>query len=469
MISKLWPAGAGPAIGFEHHHSAWILSSAITVAAFVGATVYTQNRLARLDALSSTLETNAVPSIEYLSRAAVRLTHLNQLMDGVAESGSRRAAALPIARDEVAALNEDVARYLELAPLSGENTFWAQLRTDVNRAARVIHSTIDEPRVADSAMSPADGQVNDALDAAVRSVLATLNFDVRQSEAMARDVRRVRTSTLRMIVALNGLATLLAASGVVVAYRAARRHDRLAAQHELLLTARVTELDRFAGRVSHDVLSPLDIVATGLSLLRRSADERERTYIDRSQHAVQRVKHLVDGLLAFARSAHPDPASSCAMDAVLADVVADCAEAAEEKGIELVVEVQRARVPCATGVVISIVQNLVRNAINYMGARATRRIVVRTSAAGGVARLEVEDSGPGIPPEIQTTLFEPFVRGPHEREKGTGLGLATVKRLVESHGGRIGVQSQVGAGSLFWVELPLLPDGPEATRPAAPD
>jgi signal transduction histidine kinase len=143
----------------------------------------------------------------------------------------------------------------------------------------------------------------------------------------------------------------------------------------------------------------------------------------------------------------------------------DCAEAAEEKGIELVVEVQRARVPCA-GVVISIVQNLVRNAINYMGARATRRIVVRTSAAGDVARLEVEDTGPGIPPEIQTTVFEPFVRGPHEREKGTGLGLATVKPLVESHGGRIGMKSQVGAGSLFWVELPLLPYRPEPTCPS---
>jgi signal transduction histidine kinase len=99
----------------------------------------------------------------------------------------------------------------------------------------------------------------------------------------------------------------------------------------------------------------------------------------------------------------------------------------------------------------------VRNAIKYMGARPTRKIVVRASPAGHFARLEVEDTGPGIPAEIKATLFEPFVRGPHEDVNGTGLGLATVKRLVESHGGRVGVESTLGAGTLFWVELPLLP------------
>jgi len=100
----------------------------------------------------------------------------------------------------------------------------------------------------------------------------------------------------------------------------------------------------------------------------------------------------------------------------------------------------------------------VRNGIKYIGARPTRRIVVRAFAVGQLARLEVEDTGPGVPPEIQATLFEPFVRGPHERVNGSGLGLATVKRLVETHAGRVGVQSKAGVGSLFWVELPLVSD-----------
>jgi signal transduction histidine kinase len=445
-------------MGLERQHFAWIFASVITVASFVGATAYTQNGLARLDALSSTMETNAVPSIEYLSRVAVRLTHLNQVMDEVA--ASRRAEALAAARQEVAALDQDVDAYLRLTPLSGENELWAQLRTEVNRAAQLVGLTIDEPANPGSTFQPpTEDQVNDALDSAVRSVVAALDFDVRESESMARDVRRVRMKTLRTIVWLDTLATVIALGAVVAASRASLRHDRLVDEHNALLTARVTELDRFAGRVAHDVLSPLGAAAAGLSLLGRSADERERTYIDRSQRALLRVQQLVDGLLTFARSgAHPDRSSTCAMDTVVATVVADCAELAEENGIALVVDVQQgARVSCASGVITSIVQNLVQNAIKYMGAQPTRRIVVRTTTAEGVARLEVEDTGPGIPPEIQSTLFEAFVRGPDERVTGTGLGLATVKRLVESHGGTVGVESKVGAGSLFRVELPLLP------------
>jgi signal transduction histidine kinase len=266
-----------------------------------------------------------------------------------------------------------------------------------------------------------------------------------------------------MIVELDALSTMLALAAVAVAFRATRRHDELAAQHDALLTARVAELDRFAGRVAHDVLSPLGTIAAGLSLLGRTCDERGRTYIDRSQRALQRVQQLVDGLLTFARSgARPDPASSCSVDAVLAGIVGDCSEAAVEKGIELAVEVAGPmRVRCEQGVVASIVQNLVRNAIKYMGARPVRRIVVRASPAGAAVRLEVEDTGPGIPPEIQSTLFDPFVRGPHEQASGTGLGLATVKRLADSHGGAVGVSSRPGAGSRFWVELPLVA-GPAA-------
>jgi signal transduction histidine kinase len=295
-------------------------------------------------------------------------------------------------------------------------------------------------------------------------VLAALEFDVRQAEAMARDVRQLRMTTLRMIVELDLLATAIALAAVGFAYRAARRHDRLAAEHHALLTARVAELDRFAGRVAHDVLSPLAAIAAGLSMLGVSADQRGRAYIERCQRALQRVQQLVEGLLMFARSgARPDPDSACEVDAVLATVVADSADAAAEAGIELVVgAAEPARVRCSVGVVTSVAQNLVRNAIKYIGPASVRRVEVRVKAVGPMARLEVEDTGPGIPEEIQKTLFEPFVRGPNEQASGTGLGLATVKRLVESHGGRVGVESTAGAGSLFWAELPALP------RDAAP-
>jgi len=447
---------------FERHHSALIVASLVTVASFVGATVYTQNRLARLDALSSTIETNAVPSTEYLSRAAVRLTRLSQLLDD-AGTGRLPPSAEAAAAREVDALDSDVSAYLKLSPLAGENEFWTSLRTDVANAVQLVRAVLDqEVRGIVSPDLGSGGRVDQALDRAVRTVLATLSFDIRQSEQMAREVRSVRLETLHMIIVLDGLSTAIAVLAVVVAYRASRRHDELIVQHNALLTARVTELDRFAGRVAHDVLSPLGTISSALALLGQSGEERNRRYIDRSSRALQRVQQLVQALLTFARSgARPDPAARCSVNAVLANIVADSAEPAEKQDIDIAVETNGlVMVPCSIGVVTSIVQNLVRNAIKYMGDRPVKRVVVRVRALETMARLEVEDTGPGIPPEAHQTIFEPFVRVGGTQVAGTGLGLATVKRLVEAHGGRLGVQSKRDSGSLFWVELPLVSGNP---------
>jgi signal transduction histidine kinase len=259
-----------------------------------------------------------------------------------------------------------------------------------------------------------------------------------------------------MIVVLDGLSTAIATFAVLVAYRASRRHDELLHAHNSLLTTRVTELDTFAGRVAHDVLSPLGTIAAALPLIAQSCDSQGRTYIDRSQRALERVQQLVEALLAFARSgAQPDPSARCQVDAVLANVVADLSETAAEKQIELVIEPgDSVQVACSPGAFTSIVQNLVQNAIKYMGAQAARRIVVRAKATGATVRLEVQDTGPGIPADLQARIFDPFVRVTEEQVSGTGLGLATVKRLVESHSGKVGVLSKPESGTLFFVELP---------------
>ncbi len=409
---------------------------------------------------------NAIPSIEYLSRAAVRLTRLNQLMNDVAAGGPRHEPAVAATRHELAALNEDIDRYLHLTTLPGEGDFWAELSSKVNRAVELVDATLETAPRTDP--TPAAAEVDDALDSAVAAVLTTLEFDVRQSEAMARDVGRLRATTLRSVVQLDALATAIALVTVVFAFRATRRHDQLKDELNAVLTSRVTELDRFAGRVAHDVLSPLSAVTAGLALLGRSCDdERGRTYINRSQRAVRDVQQLVEDLLTFARSgARPDPNATCDLDTVLEGILSNCCDAAAEQGIEVVV--QRAapmHLRCAPGVIASIVQNLLRNAIKYMGDRPARRITIRASVVGDIARVEVHDTGPGVPPEIQSTLFEAFVRGPNEQASGTGLGLATVKRLVESHGGRVGVRSTLGEGSCFWLELPAVPN--DAAQPAA--
>ncbi|HSP18910.1 MAG TPA: HAMP domain-containing sensor histidine kinase, partial [Myxococcaceae bacterium] len=92
-------------------------------------------------------------------------------------------------------------------------------------------------------------------------------------------------------------------------------------------------------------------------------------------------------------------------------------------------------------------------------------VVIRALRAGEAVRIEVRDDGPGIPPEHQARLFEKFYRVPGSAPGGAGLGLSIVRDVVEAHGGRVGVQSAPGAGTVFWVELP---DSRPAVRGPAP-
>jgi signal transduction histidine kinase len=111
-------------------------------------------------------------------------------------------------------------------------------------------------------------------------------------------------------------------------------------------------------------------------------------------------------------------------------------------------------VACAAGVLTSVVSNLASNAIKYIGTGPVRRLEIRAREEAQVVRVELEDTGPGLAVGSEEQVFEPYVRGRATTQPGIGLGLATVKRLVEGHGGRVGVRSVLGQGCTFWFELP---------------
>jgi signal transduction histidine kinase len=102
----------------------------------------------------------------------------------------------------------------------------------------------------------------------------------------------------------------------------------------------------------------------------------------------------------------------------------------------------------------SVVSNLAGNAIKYIGTGPIRRLEIRAREEAHVVRVELEDTGPGLAVGSEEHVFEPYVRGRAATQPGIGLGLATVKRLVEGHGGRVGVRSMLGQGCTFWFELP---------------
>jgi signal transduction histidine kinase len=229
------------------------------------------------------------------------------------------------------------------------------------------------------------------------------------------------------------------------------------------------QLDFVAG-VSHELRTPLTVIHTAAYNLRGKMAANPAT-VERYGTLIQqesgRLKDLVEQVLAFAsaNAGHviqkPEPVS---VDSVVAQ--------ATESGLGPLAPgcVLEKRVDPDLPVVLGdatalkqVVQNLLSNAIkygseggNWIGISAARD----DSGAQPMVELRVQDRGPGIPPDEQAHIFEPFFRGRRAKQDqihGTGLGLNLVKKIVEAHGGTIQVRSEAMKGTDFVVRLPAAP------------
>jgi signal transduction histidine kinase len=145
--------------------------------------------------------------------------------------------------------------------------------------------------------------------------------------------------------------------------------------------------------------------------------------------------------------------------AVVRDTVRDLQPLAERRGVQLAIAGADAAIQVAADeeTLRQVASNLIDNAIKYTPAAGHVRVSLRRDA--GRVRLEVEDTGIGLSPEDQERVFERFYRVDRARSRelgGTGLGLSIVKNTVKRLGGDVGVTSQLGKGSTFRVDLPIV-------------
>jgi PAS domain S-box-containing protein len=246
--------------------------------------------------------------------------------------------------------------------------------------------------------------------------------------------------------------------------------ERRAAEEELRLTnerlaAANRELDQFATVAAHDMVSPLLTIRGFADRILRpetSSQQIER-YAGFIRTSSDRLTNMLQALLAYAR-AGTDEVEGKAVDilAVIDQVLMDLGAAIGERRVDIRVEVPSgAAVTASENDLHAVLQNLIGNAVKFSGEEP--RVTIRADASIEAWTVSVEDNGPGVSAADQERIFDAFERGyGASRMDGSGLGLAICQRLVERHGGAIGVDSAPDRGSRFWFTLP-------ANRPPGSD
>ena len=235
--------------------------------------------------------------------------------------------------------------------------------------------------------------------------------------------------------------------GVAVDLTDLRRLERQAFHSD-----RLVSLGQLAAGVAHEINTPLaNITLIAESVRRRTNDAWTRSRVDSLLHQTDSAAKIVRGLLDFAR--RPETKTGAVELGESVRSVVAFLQGKQPTTVEV-----RVAVPTEPVVVLGdrdqidqVITNLLNNA--YDAVSGTGRIDVTLSADTSWAHVSVADTGVGIPADVRTHLFEPFFTTKPEG-KGTGLGLAICIGIVESHGGTIEVESEVGRGSKFTVNLP---------------
>ncbi|MCU0904536.1 MAG: hybrid sensor histidine kinase/response regulator [Tabrizicola sp.] len=220
---------------------------------------------------------------------------------------------------------------------------------------------------------------------------------------------------------------------------------------------------RFVAAASHDLLQPLSAAKLFISSIAGDGlDPGAQVALEKAQNALMSVEGLVDALLDISKLESGKAAVSVgavSLDRLLRTMAEEFAPMAAAKGLKLTVVPCSATVDSDPAYLRRILQNLIGNAIRYT---ARGRVLVGARRRGGVVRLEVWDTGPGIPEDAQNDIFKEFYRlnARASASEGMGLGLAIVERACALLGHPLGLNSEVGRGTCFMVQVPLSEAGP---------
>ncbi len=275
---------------------------------------------------------------------------------------------------------------------------------------------------------------------------------------LKRDVRRRDGRTVPLIVtpsAPRGDGNPPARDGVILVFQDAGDLEKTESQLQHL--NRLQSLDEFAAGIVHEIRNPLASISTNAQYMMERIGPSDRFFEEMRDILVdvRGIEDIVRRVLDFAH-----PSRSQVREVAVAEIVKEVLRLSKlslrRRNIRLSMNLDgsRATVRVDASQLKQVFFNIVRNACDAMpGGGELRVSATRPSSNGKFVRIEVADTGRGIPEEDQERIFDPFFSTSRE---GTGLGLAISRKIVESHGGRIEVESRPGRGARFAIVLPTV-------------
>jgi signal transduction histidine kinase len=215
----------------------------------------------------------------------------------------------------------------------------------------------------------------------------------------------------------------------------------------------------FLNHVGHELRTPLTIIRVNLELLSDEPEERHKT-IQLVTDELDRMSRYVNELILLAKAEQPDflILETVNLESLTTEIYTK-ATALGERNWQLA-QIGKGKIVCDRHRITQVLMNLAQNATQQ--TQTGDSISIGSVMKDGIARFWVQDTGPGIDPQVHHIIFDRFIRCPNARKRfeGMGLGLAIVKAIVEAHGGQVELISKLDLGSKFTVCLPIDPPHP---------
>jgi signal transduction histidine kinase len=224
-------------------------------------------------------------------------------------------------------------------------------------------------------------------------------------------------------------------------------------EHRLAVSERLAAVGKLASKVAHELNNPLDGILRYTNLAIRKAAEHEdpkiMEYLDHARSGIVRMSHIISSLLEFSRSTG-NTFEQATINKIAEDAIAAIAGRAQEAGVSVVCNFEQDMPVVRGSNLFQVFCNLMKNAVDAMPDGGT--LSVTTKIVGPDVIVLIEDSGIGLPPEADR-IFEPFFTT-KPLGKGTGLGLAVCREIIEKYSGSITAERREPKGTRLTVRIP---------------